>query len=434
LGAEEENRLRTLVQQSERAYAAGDAQRGIQLLFEAQKLAPEHPAVLNAAGVRALDAGHGAQAVDLLRRAIARDENNATLWVNLAAALRQQQKPDEEAAALERALALEPRHLVALLAKAALIRRRSGPRAAAAAYGNALKSIAPGASVPEALQPALREAMLAVRANSDELERHIGERLAHSAPGVAPSARFEHAIGAFVGKRRIYQPDPTQLHVPMLPALEFHAREDYPWLERLEAATSAVRSEFERVFAEDQGSLVPYIAYPDSVPLDQWRELNRSRRWSAYFLWRDGKPVEQNLARCPQTAELLRSLPQHTVPGHAPAAFFSILDAGAHIPPHTGVTNSRVIVHLPLVVPPGCRFRVGSTTREWHAGEAWVFDDTIEHEAWNTSDAPRAILIFDIWNPFLTAAERELVREAVVAIADYYGGEGQASPFLGSGP
>ena len=99
----------------------------------------------------------------------------------------------------------------------------------------------------------------------------------------------------------------------------------------------------------------------------------------------------------------------------------------SHIPPHTGVTNSRLIVHLPLVVPPQCRFRVGSDTREWREGQAWVFDDTIEHEAWNDSEVPRAILIFDTWHPALTRAERELIRTAVPAIKDYYRDEVQIS-------
>jgi aspartyl/asparaginyl beta-hydroxylase (cupin superfamily) len=64
---------------------------------------------------------------------------------------------------------------------------------------------------------------------------------------------------------------------------------------------------------------------------------------------------------------------------------------------------------------------VGSETREWKAGSAWVFDDTIEHEAWNDSDQPRAILIIDTWNPFLTAVERELVSAATETVVDYYG-------------
>jgi aspartate beta-hydroxylase len=420
ISSEEENRLRGLLQQSEQAFASRDTSRGMQLLDEARKLSPDHPMVLNSAAMRALESGHAPQAAELLRRAIARDGRNPALWVNLAAALRQQQRPDEELEALERALALEPRHLVALLQKASFVGRRSGPRAAAQIYENALKTIPAGAKLPEALRPAIDAAIAAVRANADALERHVAERVGGGDTGPR-SERIDHALGALVGKRRIYYPEPTQLHVPMLPALEFYRREEFPWLPVLEAATADVRAEFERVFTEDQTSLVPYISYPDGVPLDQWRELNRSRKWSAYFLWRDGKPVEENQRRCPRTTALLASLPMHDVAGHAPTAFFSILDAGAHIPPHTGVTNSRVIVHLPLVLPGACRFRVGSQTREWRLREAWVFDDTLEHEAWNDSAFPRAILIFDIWNPFLDEGERAVIRRAIPAIAEFFG-------------
>lgn len=98
------------------------------------------------------------------------------------------------------------------------------------------------------------------------------------------------------------------------------------------------------------------------------------------------------------------------VPRRAPSVMFSILEPRTRIPAHTGVTNTRSTIHLPLIVPPGCGFRVGGETREWREGEAWAFDDTIEHEAWNDSDQPRVILIIDGWNPFLTDLEREGVR------------------------
>ena len=66
------------------------------------------------------------------------------------------------------------------------------------------------------------------------------------------------------------------------------------------------------------------------------------------------------------------------------------------IPAPTGVTNARLIVHAPLIVPQGCGFRVGNETRAWEPGKPFVFDDTIEHEAWNDSDQTRVVLIFDI--------------------------------------
>jgi aspartyl/asparaginyl beta-hydroxylase (cupin superfamily) len=99
---------------------------------------------------------------------------------------------------------------------------------------------------------------------------------------------------------------------------------------------------------------------------------------------------------------------------------FSILDAHTRIPPHTGVNNTRLVVHLPLVVPPGCGFRVGSEQREWQPGKAFVFDDTIEHEAWNQSNEPRAVLILDTWNPRLTQSERAFVRAVTAGVGEYY--------------
>ena len=181
-----------------------------------------------------------------------------------------------------------------------------------------------------------------------------------------------------------------------------------------------IRAELMSVLVADREGLQPYIDFPASMPLDQWRELNRSRRWSAYFLWNQGQAIAGHLARCPIAARVLETAPRPRVAARAPTAFFSILDANTKIPAHTGVTNTRLTVHLPLIVPPGCGFRVGATTREWEPGKAWVFDDTIEHEAWNTSDTPRAILIFDIWNPLLSAAERDLIATATEVYGRYY--------------
>ena len=170
----------------------------------------------------------------------------------------------------------------------------------------------------------------------------------------------------------------------------------------------------------DREGLQPYIDFPAGLPLDQFRELNRSRRWSAYFLWNQSERVAGHIARCPATAQILETGPRCRVKRRAPTAFFSILDANTRIPAHTGITNTRCTVHLPLVVPPNCGFRVGATTREWVPGQAWVFDDTIEHEAWNLSDTPRAILIFDVWNPLLTSAERDMIQTATEVYGEYY--------------
>jgi aspartyl/asparaginyl beta-hydroxylase (cupin superfamily) len=265
-----------------------------------------------------------------------------------------------------------------------------------------------------------------VAENARQLAQVLESRLQPRRADGKPAAlmRFDRALDRVLGRKRIYAPQPTDLHFPFLRNYEFHPRADFPWLEELEAESPAIRQEVLEVLAGDRDRLVPYIAYPEGLPLDQWRELNQSRRWSAYFLWKDGSRQEAHCERCPRTAAAIARAPLLDIPTRGPTAFFSILDARTHIPPHTGTTNARLTVHLPLILPGECRFRVGGELREWRFGEGWVFDDTIEHEAWNDSDAPRAILIFDIWNPQLTTLERDLVREAIVALAEYNRVEG----------
>jgi len=106
---------------------------------------------------------------------------------------------------------------------------------------------------------------------------------------------------------------------------------------------------------------------------------------------------------------------QPQVPGASPNAMFSLLAPRTRIPPHTGVANTRLVCHLPLIVPPDCGFRVGQTTREWRVGEAFVFDDTIEHEAWNDSDELRVVLIIDLWPPALGPSDRAAIASVIGA-------------------
>jgi aspartyl/asparaginyl beta-hydroxylase (cupin superfamily) len=138
--------------------------------------------------------------------------------------------------------------------------------------------------------------------------------------------------------------------------------------------------------------------------------------WSAFYLWKNGAPVAENIALCPRTAEVGARLPLAKLPSRSPSVLFSLLQPGAHIPPHCGLVNTRLIGHLPLIVPPGCSFRVGYEIRDWREGEAWVFDDTIEHEAWNHSSRTRVILLFEVWRPELAQAEREAVQSLFSAL------------------
>src|ERR1700722_14090048 len=411
-----------MIQACKAAEAAGRNGEADQLLTRAAQLAPAHPAVLNELGMRMMQRNEPAKARELFQRATLADPGHPALWANLAASLDALDLQQEQFEAIEKALALDPRHLSSLLQKGALIEARGDARNAARAYRNALATLPAGATPLPAVSAMIDRARAAVRADDEALASALEAQLEaiRAQHGGANFKRVDRCVELLTGRRTRYNSEPTFMYFPEIPAIEFFERGDFPWLDAIEAATDEIRTELTAVLVADRAGLEPYIAYPDGVPLDRWRELNKSRRWSAYFLSNQGVEQPSHIARCPLTMKALKAAPLCDVTARAPTVFFSILDASTTIPPHSGVTNTRLTVHLPLIVPPDCGFRVGSETREWIPGRAWVFDDTIEHEAWNGSDAPRAILIFDIWNPFLSEAEREMIRAAIEVVSTYY--------------
>jgi aspartate beta-hydroxylase len=379
---------------------------------------------LNEIGRRMLLSGNLARAHEVLVQAAQSDPSNPSAWINLAAALRGLNRHDEELQALDRALALEPANLRALLQKASIQELQNDARAAAYTYRKALQSITPTTPVPAWMHELLTHARQFVEANNRALESFLEERLVALRTKYAhvPLHRFDRCLATVMQRKRIYRQQPSFLYFPELPAIEFHERANFPWLDSIEAATHDIRAELLDVLADESADLEPYISHENGRPIERkWRELNQSRRWSVYYLWREGVAYQEHLARCPRTVAALQSWPRCEVPGSSPNAMFSILDAKTRIPPHTGVYNTRLFVHLPLIVPPGCRFRVGGEQREWQPGHAFVFDDTIEHEAWNDSDEPRAVLIFDIWNPDVREEEREMVSTTIAGVSEWYG-------------
>jgi aspartyl/asparaginyl beta-hydroxylase (cupin superfamily) len=326
--------------------------------------------------------------------------------------------------ALDEALALDPYNFLALLSKGAVLEKLSGERVAARVYENALK-LAPGDDkLPPNLKSPIARAREVVDKTRDALARYLSEQVGpvEAAGGELAQRRLEEAIGVYAGVRKVYQNEPLLLHYPRLPAIPFYPRELFPWLPELEAATALIQTELADLLAARTEDFAPYMQIPAEAPVNQWGELNHSRRWSSLFLWKDGARQEAVCRACPQTSALLDSLPMAQQPGFAPTAMFSALEAKTHIPAHTGSTNVRLLCHLPLILPGPARFRVGNETRSWRMGEAWIFDDTIEHEAWNDADALRVILIFDVWNPYLEPGERERINAMMAARNAFYSG------------
>ena len=394
------------------AWRQGRPEIAAGLLEKLIRAEPRHLTALNTLAMIALNGGDADGAIHYLERAAAVEPGAAPIWFNLFQALDLAGDAGGAMASLDRALSIDAYYVPAVLMKADLL-DRLGRRAESLVMFRAIIAVGPNeASLPEPARRALARGLEMVRADDEGRAASLAGPLAE-VRAAFPDADFGRAEAYSeqrTGRRKVYVQQPINGHFPYLPAIEFFARDHFPWFAEIEAQTAEIRRELVALLEDEAAGFRPYIAFDPTQPVNQWAELNHSRRWSAWFFWEDGAKQEEHCARCPATAAALAALPLLDIPAKGPTALFSILDARSHIPPHTGSDNVRATVHLPLIVPEGCAFRVGSETRTVEVGKAWAFDDTIEHEAWNDSDAPRAILIFDVWNPLLSEAERAAVR------------------------
>ena len=397
----------------------GRLDEAARLWGQVRVIQPNNPVALFHLGQHQLHRGDPRLARGLFEQAGVADPKNPFIPLNLSAAHRTLGDAGAELAALDRALTIDPYFFPALLAKGMYLERIGERRQAAQVYKDVL-TIAPP-QLEEWMVKPLERAREVVAENRRAFDDFLEIRLAATRARYEDTPRFDECKDILTGAKPIQSQQATMLHFPRLPAIPFYERRDFPWLAAVEAATQTIRDELVTVLRDDAREFGAYVNHPDGVPLNQWAELNHSPKWSAFFLWDNGRRNDAHCARCPKTAALLETIPMARVPDAAPAAFFSALAPRTKIPPHSGVTNTRLIVHIPLIVPPGCWFRVGNETREWRQGEALIFDDTIEHEAFNGSDQLRSILIFDIWNPFLDEAERDLVCALLAGYRDYYG-------------
>jgi aspartyl/asparaginyl beta-hydroxylase (cupin superfamily) len=370
-------------------------------------------------GVAALRQGQYAQARAIFEQAIGAGGAAPGTWFLLAQACLQLSDHAAAEDALDRTLADQPRHLWGLILKGDCRARSDDARAAVTFYTAALKAAPLAGEISPMLTAELHRAKGYVESAgggfSRQLERHL------NGAGIDPAAqspRFQTALDILAGKKQIFLQQPNSFYFPGLPQIQFYEREAFPWLAGIEAAVPAMRSELEAVIAGGDG-FEPYVKRDPTRPQPA-NHLLDDPSWSACYLLSSGEPTE-HAARCPQTMAALAEAPMPHIAGRSPMALFSLLRPGTHIKPHNGLLNTRLICHVPLIVPPGCRLRVGNEVREWEEGKALIFDDSIEHEAWNEGSGTRVVLLFEIWRPEISAGERQALTAMFEAITLYSG-------------
>lgn len=379
------------------ALGRGDTARAIQWLRAAQRAQPDDPAILHQLGAAHAQAGdlHGAEAS--LRAGLALAPGLFVARLRLGVVYEQQGRRHEA------------------------IKAYLGAINAAQAQGRWLsdQTTAPG------LRDAVKHATQYVAAGRRELFDAVIEPL-RQRYGRAELARVDACLAIYLHEQPAPLPDPRQrpkfLYFPGVPSQPFYPRERFAEHAALEAHVDVIREELRSVLADTGDQLVPFLGAPSAEAVAA-RLLDSSgtheAAWDAFFFYRHGVRYDRNCARCPRTTGLLNTMPLVRVREHAPETLFSVLRPGTHILPHHGVTNTRLVTHLPLIVPPDCALRVGGQTHVWEEGRCVTFDDTFEHEAWNHSGQTRVVLIMDSWNPDLTEAERLAVADLVAAIGDF---------------
>jgi aspartate beta-hydroxylase len=284
----------------------------------------------------------------------------------------------------------------------------AGDTRAAASFVAAAARAAEGV---QALRPSLQAELAGAEAYVRRAAAAYQARLERALAEAEAGPRLDDALAILLGRKPVppsqatHPQLPSVLYVPGLPERFFYEASEFPWAEALEAETPAVRAELESLLGAG-AEFQPYVEAPKNRPDRELHRLAGDASWTAFYLWKDGAPVPENAARCPRTIAALERVPLSRIGSRTPSVLFSLLRPGAHIPAHHGMLNSRLICHLPLIVPPDCWLRVGGETRAWEEGKLMVFDDSVSHDARNGSDSLRVVLLFDIWRPELDAAER----------------------------
>lgn len=347
-------------------------------------------------------------AANLLERCIAAGAADVGLFFRLAAARR---AVGDAAGALDPVSAIlkrEPRNFVAWLMGGSLLSALGRSGEAARAYRTALEIAPPPAAIPPSYAQELEVARQHV-AREQGWRRSVAELDLDSVAGTLEAGerrRLEQLRTSIVVEEK--SAEGIEFVYPALPAVGFYDPADFAGVAALEQATTVITAEYRAVAALQTSARVSMAAHAGAIAAGH-DVGTESRQWSSIPLIADGAIVAANAALCPETMRLYEALRPPRIAGRSPNLMFSVLDPHTRIPAHRGVANTRLVLHIPLIVPPDCAIRVGDETRPWVPGQALVFDDTFEHEAWNDSDERRAILLGDIWRPELGERERAVI-------------------------
>ncbi|MBL8513471.1 MAG: tetratricopeptide repeat protein, partial [Betaproteobacteria bacterium] len=272
------------------------------------------------AGLWALAAGKPTEARTILEQLAQEGPAEAAWLVGLALACRDLDDPDSAMAWVDKALAIQPDHVRGALLKAELLARAGRSQEAASFYLSALRY----AGDPTAAPPEIRLELERAKSYCDSLAKNVEARIRAKLRAGTGGARFDESVDLLLGKRQLYLSQPKFYFYPGLAHRAFFDNAEFSFVPALEAATAGIRAELEGLL---RGANVfePYVRTSPNRPNNSQAGMAGNPAWGAYYLWKDGQPVKEHLARCPRTAEAIAQLPLCEIPGRSPSVLFSRL-------------------------------------------------------------------------------------------------------------
>ncbi|HVO47833.1 MAG TPA: aspartyl/asparaginyl beta-hydroxylase domain-containing protein [Steroidobacteraceae bacterium] len=406
--------------QAQQLLREGRIAEGERLYEQILQASPDDVEALNVLALAALRRQDRARAIALLTRAVTAQPGDLYSRYHLGRAYDESGDLARAVADYEAALGMRDTFYTARLYLGSAL-ERSGDRARALreyvrALGTAQREgrwLDPG-STPGNLQPLVQRAVQLIRETKRNLAGEVMSSL-RAKFGESELTRVARALRVYLREEAPEYPDPRQrptfFYFPDLPPSAYLDRKLFPWMEALEARATQIQAELARLLPSAVGRERVFLS--EDVERVNLRGIGTAPSWNGYYFYRHGKRREDNCAACPDTTAAIDVLPLCRVPQHGPEVLYSVFTPGTHLLRHRGVTNTRLVGHLPLIVPADCALSVGGEEHVWREGRAVVFDDTYEHEAWNRSDRIRVVMIFDIWSPYLTEIEKVAVAEVI---------------------
>ncbi len=262
----------------------------------------------------------------------------------------------------------------------------------------------------------------AIRKHFTSLHRQSIENFEESNPGaevdrIAAAIWVQTHESAF--EYRHPQQKPELFFVPDLRPIAIYDADQTPWRDALESVSETIKQEFLAAEEKAADEQAPYLDAGVADLGEQWVPLAGTLNWGSFHLYKMGEPNPQLIDLFPQTLKALDEIPLVRTPSGPSEVLFSALSAEQLIPPHYGVANTDMTVHLPVVTSPDSAIRVADTLYEWQEGKVFAFDDAFMHESWNRGPRTRVNLLFEVWHPDLTTDEQDAVTAAFHARAQW---------------